>query len=459
MRGICAFLCLVAVPAIADDNRPLADRARQYLIDLVKIDTSNPPGNETKVAEYLKEISDGHGLAGEILGGDPKRMNFVARLRGTGKGRPVLLLAHSDVAPADRAQWTVDPFGGEIRNGAIYGRGALDDKSLLAADLAVMVEIKRRNIKLNRDVILLSEADEEEGATGIQWMVKNAWPKIDAEFALGEGGYIVESKDGPKLFEVETSEKVPSRIVLTARGTTGHVSLPGSDNALVHLSKALVRLTEADQPIHLSPPTRRYLREVAKLTDYAWLAPLLPKLDNPATSQAAAAQIRAKEPGLDALLHTTLSPTMLRAGNRSNVIPNGAEAQIDVRSLPGETREDLLTRFRQIVNDGAVEMAFAPGTPAPASDPSAISTTAYKAMERAIERIYPRDVVAPAMSRNATDESYLRVRGVPVYGVPIFIVDSQDPREHGADEHILAKNIEDGVELLWQIVLETAGGN
>ena len=336
MRGVCAILCLLAVPAIADDNRPLADRARQYLIDLVKIDTSNPPGNETKVAEYLKEISDGHGLAGEILGGDPKRMNFVARLRGTGKGRPVLLLAHSDVAPADRAQWTVDPFGGEIRNAAIYGRGVWDDKSLLAADLAVMVEIKRRNIKLNRDVILLSEADEEEGATGIQWMVKNAWPKIDAEFALGEGGYIIESKDGPKLFEVETTEKIPSRIVLTARGTTGHGSLPRSDNALVHLSKALVRLTEADQPIHLSPPTRRYLREVAKLTDYAWLAPLLPKLDNPATSQAAAAQIRAKEPGLDALLHTTLSPTMLRAGNRGNVIPNGAEAQIDVRSLPGE---------------------------------------------------------------------------------------------------------------------------
>lgn len=452
MRGACVIACLLAAFAVADENRPLGDRTRQYVIDLVRIDTSNPPGNETRVAEYLKEVADAHGIPGEILGGDPRRMNFVARLRGTGKGRPLLLMAHSDVVPADRGQWTVDPFSAEIRNGYIYGRGTWDDKSLLAAELAVMVEIKRRNIKLSRDVILLSEADEEEGSTGIQWMIQHAWPKIDAEFALGEGGYILETKDGPKLFEVQTSEKIPSRIVLTARGTAGHGSLPRSDNPLVHLSRALVRLSEADQPIHVNPPTRRYLREIAKLPDYSWLGPLLPKLENPGTSQATAGQIRSHEPGLDALLHTTLSPTMLRAGNKGNVIPNGAEAQIDVRSLPGETREDLLTRFRQIVNDSSIEMAFAPGTQMPSNDPSPTATHLYRAMERAIGRIYPRDVVVPAMSRVATDGSFLRARGLPVYGVPIFTMDSTDSREHGNDEHILSKNIEDGVELLWQMV-------
>jgi len=249
MRGASVVACLLAAAvgfAVAADNRPLGDRARQYLVDLVKIDTSNPPGNETRVAEYLKEVADGHGIPGEILGGDPRRMNFVARLRGAGKGRPLLLMAHSDVVPADRSQWTVDPFSAEIHNGFIYGRGTWDDKSLLAAELAVMVEIKRRNIKLNRDVILLSEADEEESSAGIQWMIQHAWSKIDAEFALDQGGSIFETKDGPKIFEVQTSEKIPSRILLTARGTAGHGSLPRSDNSVVHLARAVVRLTDAD---------------------------------------------------------------------------------------------------------------------------------------------------------------------------------------------------------------------
>jgi acetylornithine deacetylase/succinyl-diaminopimelate desuccinylase-like protein len=460
MRGACVFACLLVTAfAVADDNRPLGDRTRQYLIDLIKIDTSNPPGSETRVAEYLKEVADSHGIPGEILGGDPRRMNFVARLRGTGKGRPLLLMAHSDVVPADRSQWTVDPFSAEIRNGSIYGRGAWDDKSLLAAELAVMVEIKRRNIRLSRDVILLSESDEEEGSTGIQWMIQHAWPKIDAEFALDEGGYVFETKDGPKVFEVQTSEKVPMRIVLTARGTAGHGSLPRSDNPVVHLSRAVLRLSDADQPIHVAPPTRRYLREIAKLPEYSWLGPLLPKLENPMTSQAAAAQVRSHDAGLDALLHTTLTATVIGGGSKGNVIPNRAEAQIDVRSLPIETRDDLLTRFRQIVNDSSVEIAFAPGTQMPANDPSPASTPLYKAMERAIGRIYPRDVIVPAMSRGATDGSFLRARGLPVYGVPIFTMDSPDGREHGNDEHILSKNIEDGVELLWQMVLETAGGN
>src|ERR1700680_4466560 len=188
MRGILALLGVFAALGLADDNRPLGERTRQYLTDLVRLDTSNPPGNETRVAEYLKQISDSHGIAWELLGSDPKRMNFVARIRGNGKGRPLLLMAHSDVVPAERSEWTADPFAAENRGGYIYGRGTQDDKSLLAAELAVMVEIKRRNIKLSRDLILVSEADEESGSTGIEWLTQHAWPKIDAEFALNEGG-------------------------------------------------------------------------------------------------------------------------------------------------------------------------------------------------------------------------------------------------------------------------------
>src|SRR5258707_4073046 len=177
------------------------------------MDTWIPPVNESRVAEYLRQVADSHGIPAELVGGDSRRLNLVARLKGTGKGRPLLLVAHSDVVPVDRSQWTADPFSAEMRNGYIYGRGTQDDKSLLAAELAVMVEIKRRKIHLSRDLILLSEADEEEGSTGMQWMIQHQYSKIDAEFALNEGGYILETKEGPKVFQVKTTANSPTRLV------------------------------------------------------------------------------------------------------------------------------------------------------------------------------------------------------------------------------------------------------
>jgi acetylornithine deacetylase/succinyl-diaminopimelate desuccinylase-like protein len=459
MRRLCALLCLSAI-GVADDNRSLPDRTRQYLIDLVKIDSSNPPGNETAVAQYLKQVADSHAISCDLIGADPKRVSFVARLKGSGHGKPLLLLAHSDVMPVERSQWTVDPFGGETKNGFIYGRGALDDKSLLASEIAVMVEIKRRNIKLGRDVILLSEADAEGGSSGIQWVLAHKYPNIDAEFALNEGGSILETKDGPKIFEVQVTEKIPTRLILTAKGTAGDSSLPRVDNAIAHLTRALQKLSDADQPVKLNATTRRYLRDISRIAEYAWLAPLIRSLDNPtpAIQQAAANQIRAKDPELDAMLRTTVTTTMLTAGTRYNAIPGKAEAQVDVRRLPNETKEEVLARFRQTINDNAVEIAFAPGTPAPAADPSSALTPLFQAMSRAIGRTYPRDLIVPYMSRGTTDASFLRAHGMPVYGVPVFVRDAGDARVHGNDERIPPKNLEDGVELLWQIVLEIAGG-
>jgi acetylornithine deacetylase/succinyl-diaminopimelate desuccinylase-like protein len=461
MRRCCALFCLAAIfgVAVADDNRSLPDRTRQYLIDLVKIDSSNPPGNETAVAQYLKQVADSHGIPCELLG-DPKRQNFVARLKGSGHGRPLLLMAHSDVVPVEKSQWTVDPFGGETRNGYIYGRGSEDDKSLLAAEIAVLVEIKRRNIKLGRDVILLSEADAEVNSSGIQWMIQHQYPKIDAEFALNEGGSILETKDGPKIFEVQTTEKIPTRLILSAKGTAGDSSMPRADNAIAHLTRALQKLTDADQPVKLNATTRRYLRDISKTPEYSWLAPLIRSLDNPnlAIQQAAANQIRAKDPDIDAILQTTHTTTMLTAGTKNNIIPSTAQAQVDVRRLPNETREDVLARFRQTINDPAIDVALAPGPQVPATDPSSLQTPLFLAMGRAIGRTYPRDTIVPYMTPGSTDGSFLRAHGMPVYGVPVFVRDGDDTRVHGNDERISPKNLEDGVELLWQIVLEIAGG-
>jgi acetylornithine deacetylase/succinyl-diaminopimelate desuccinylase-like protein len=460
MRRVCALLSVLAVFGVAaDDNRPLGDRTRQYLADLVRLDTTNPPGNETRVADYLKQVADAHGIACELRGSDPRRQNFIARLKGTGKGRPLLLMAHSDVVPADRSQWTVDPFSAEVRNNFIYGRGTQDDKSLLAAELAVMVEIKRRNIKLGRDLILLSEADEEGAWTGIEWVIQHEFKEIDAEFALNEGGSIVESRDGPRIFQIETLEKVPTRVTLSAKGVASDGATPRGDNPLVHLAQALAKLASADELVRINPTTRRYLREIAKLPEYTWLEPLRRRLEDPATAQAAANQIRARDPEIDALLHTTVVPTLLRAGDKINVIPNAATAQLDVRRMPSESREEVIARIRQIISDNSIDVTLAPNQPVSVAEPSVVTTPLYHAMERAIARVYPRDVVVPYMGRAGTDSGFLRARGMSVYGVPIFLREAGDTRTHGNDERILSKNLEDGVELLWQMVLETAGGN
>lgn len=402
-------------------------------------------------------MADSHGIANELLGTNAKRLNFVARLKGLGRGLPLLLMAHTDVVPADRSQWSVDPFSGELRNGVIYGRGAQDDKSLLAAELAVMVEIRRRNIRLGRDIILLGEADEEAGSSGIQWMIQHAWPKIDGELALGEGGDILETKDGARFFEVQTTEKIPTRVILTARGTAGHGSLPRADNPVLRLSHALTKLAEAEEPVRLNATTRRYFRDLSRVPEYHWLQPLIARLENPATANAAGDQIRARDAGLGAMLRTTVSPTVLKAGLRINVIPNTAEAQVDVRRLPNETREEVLARFRQILDDSAIEVSLGGGQTTPAAEASPVMTAHYRAMERAILKIYPRDEVIPYMTRDATDGAFLRARGMPVYGVPLFHLEGNEGGAYGNDERISTKNLEDGVELLWQIVLEIAG--
>lgn len=451
MRRIWVLLLLASVAA-ADDNRSLGDRTRQYLTELVRLDTSNPPGNETRVADYLKQVTDAFNIPSEKLGSDPKRMNFVARLKGSGRGRPLLLLAHSDVypvSPADLKLWTADPFSGDLKNGYIYGRGTRSAKSLLASELAVLVEIKRRNLNLNRDIILVSEADAEGGMGGIQWLIQNAWSKIDAEFALNDGGSLLETKDGMKIFGIETIEKVPVRIVLTGRGPVGTGALPNPNNPIVHVSDAVARLARADQPVFLNTTTRRYLTALSSLADYAWLQPLLPKLQSAATAQAAAAQVRMHDAELDAMLHTTISPISQQNG----------EAHMDVRRLPlTETREDVLIRLRQIVNDSSVEVSFASGPPAPTAQPSSRMTTLYQAMTRAISRVYGREAVtSPYMSRGATDSGFLRSRGLPVYGVPLFARNPGDPQARSIDERISPRALDDGVELLWQIVLETAG--
>ncbi len=456
--GLCGLavvaVCAAAVPPVR--ALALTDRARQYLTDLIRIDTTNPPGAETRAAEYLKRVADEYEIPAELLGSDPARLNFVARLRGTGAEAPLLLMAHTDVVPADPGEWTADPFGAEVRDGFLYGRGAQDDKSLLAAELAVLVELKLRGAALNRDIILLAEADEESASSGIQWLVRNAWDKIEAGAALNEGGGAQDFASGVRLFRIQTAEKIPTRVTLRAHGSAGHASLPRPDNPILRLARAIVRL-DVDQPVRMNTTTRSYFSGLARIPDYEWLAPLVPKLDSVTAQYDAAGQIRAHDAELDALLRTTIVPTMLRGGVKVNVIPNTAEAQVDIRRLPNETREEILSRLRRLINDSSVEIVPSAGSEMPATEPSSIAAPVYKVIERALALSLPRAVVVPFMSRGATDGAYLRQKGMDVYGVPLFATGPGESREHGNDERIALSTFESGTELLWKIVLAAGG--
>lgn len=451
LRGLVLAACLAGV-ATAQDS--LAERARRYLTELTRLDTTNPPGNETRAANWLKSVADREGIPCELAGPSPARLNFIARIAAAppAADRPLLLMAHTDVVPADPRQWTVPPFSAEIRNGFLYGRGTLDDKSLLAAELAVLVELKRSNRRVSRDVILLAEADEEAGSSGIQWMVRHAWTKIDAEFALNEGGFAMDLPSGTRLYEIQTAEKVPTPVVLRARGAEAHGSLPRPDNPVLRLSRAIVKLAEADQPVRLNPTTRRYFAEMSKLSDYRWLGALLPRFDRPLEAIAAANEVRDRDPEFDAQLRTTISPDMLRAGTVFNVIPAAAEAQLDVRRLPNETREEVIARMRATVNDDLLEIVPLAGHNMPATEPSSLSTPLYRAMETVLRKAHPKSVIVPYMQRGSTDGSWLRQRGMAVYGPPIFLRDEEENRAHAADERITPASFDAGAELLWRIV-------
>jgi acetylornithine deacetylase/succinyl-diaminopimelate desuccinylase-like protein len=446
---------VLALIAAGLQAQSLGDLAAGYLRDLIRLDTSNPPGNETRVATYLKGVADREGIPAELVGDNPARLNFIARLKGSGKQRPLLLIAHSDVVPVDRSQWTVDPFAAVEKDGYIYGRGAEDDKNLLAAELAVMVDLARRKVVPDRDLILLSEADEEAGSGGAHWVIEHAFGKIDAEFALNEYSYILPVSGGVSVYQIQTAEKVPTRLKLTARGTAGHGSLPRDDNPVYHLARAIVRLTEAEQPVVLNATTRAYFREVSKLPDYAWVGPLLPRLEDPTTAGAAADAMRKREPEFGAMLRFNVSPTMLAAGMKINVIPNTAEAQLDARRMPGESVDEVFARLRKIVDDPAVTVEPAETGSQPSTEPSSLTSPLYKAMESVFREADRKAVVVPFLMRGTTDGAFLRAKGMAVYGVPIFRKEGE-LRLHGNDERISLENLRSGTELLEKIVLKVS---
>src|SRR5438874_5834294 len=354
--------------------------AARFLSDLVRLDTSDPPGNESKVAEYIKGVLAKEGIIAERLTTDPGRDSIVARLKGDGSARPLLLMGHEDVVPVDRSHWTVEPFAAIEKDGYIYGRGSRDDKAMVAANLEVFIQLKRMNIPLKRDVIFLSEASEEASSTAnMKTLVEKYWDKLDCEFALNEGGGGLVENGKVKYMPVATSEKLPRRSDLVASGSSGHGSIPRVDNAVIHLGAAVAKAGTWDSPARLNETTSEFFKRLATISppeEAAWYRnPLDPKVQ---------AELRVKKPMYYSMLRTSVVPTMLKAGIKNNIIPPTAEATLDIRALPDENLPKFRELLAQAINDPQVKVVPADESLSmPEAPASKLGTVMFTALEHA----------------------------------------------------------------------------
>jgi acetylornithine deacetylase/succinyl-diaminopimelate desuccinylase-like protein len=434
-------------PAPAPDFAAARAEAVRFLSDYLRINTVNPPGNETRGTEFLKAILAREGIPSETFEMVPGRGNLVARLKGNGSKKPVLIMGHVDTVPVETDKWTVDPFGGLVRDGFIYGRGATDDKKDGIACLEVMLLLHRLKIPLDRDVIFLAEAGEESSTQiGIDYMVAQHWDKIAAEFSMAEGGGMAEENGVVKRVSVVVTEKLSRNMKLVAHGVSAHGSVPRADNPLVHLSAALVKLAAWRQPMRLNDTTRAYFARLATISppDEAYL---LTHIEDPSVQE----KLHTQYPGLDALLRVTISPTIMQGGLRDNIIPATAEATMMIRTMPDENIPALMEEMRKVFDDPAVELLPAWGTrpPAPASR---LDTEMFQALEHVQKRLFPQAITLPDMSAGTSDSAQLRAKGVNAYGIGTYGAMGA----HGNDERISEKGLGSLVEYIYDAVTEVA---
>jgi acetylornithine deacetylase/succinyl-diaminopimelate desuccinylase-like protein len=457
-----AFVCAVSTPAqqpsSGADWSKLEEETLRHFQAILRIDSSDPPGNEAPVVEYLKSVLDREGIETKVFALDPKRPNLVARLRGNGKKRPVLMMAHTDVVNVDPAKWKHPPFSATREDGYVYGRGAVDDKDNVVACLMVMLALKRMNAPLDRDVIFLAESGEEGSVRfGIDFMVKNHWPEIDAEYCFAEGGGVVRTGGKIQYAAVATTEKIPYATRLVARGISGHGSVPLRTNAIVHLAQAVAKIAAWQTPMRLNETTRAYFERMAKLSppaDAARYRQILSGKDTDAVQEYFAINV----PRLHSTLRTSISPNILKGGYRVNVIPSEAEATLDIRALPDEDLPALLEQLRKVINDPAVEVVKTDRDTRPGAKPSRLDTEAFQILEAANTRLY-NAVTLPTMLTGATDMAYLRARGVQCYGIGPMTESEDGPKGFGAhsdQERILEEALHKFVRFHWDIVVNLA---
>src|SRR6478735_2706647 len=424
--------------------------------ELVQIDTT--AGNETRAVDYLRTVLEAEGIPTRTFALDPARANLVARLKGNGSRRPLLILAHTDVVGVQRDKWPVDPFGAVLKDGHIWGRGTKDDKPILTANLITMLLLKRLAVPLDRDVIFLAESGEEADSTGvgINFMVREHFAEIEAEFAMTEGGGITLDGERVERVTIGTAEKLPARVRLVATGTAGHGSAPRLDNALIHLAAAVEKVGRWETPMRLNDTTRAYFEKLAAAGPPEQAARYKALL-NPASAAGAQQYLRQHSPGEYSMLRTSVVPTMLKAGVGPNVIPSEAEATIDVRALPDEDVDKFFAEMTRVIADPAVKVVPVPRI-RPPSPASRIDTDMYRAMEQAAKSVFPGAMVLPSMSTGASDQAQLRAKGIQSYGIgPASTeADATDYPAHGDVERLAESSLYPFVQYVWNVVTAVA---
>jgi acetylornithine deacetylase/succinyl-diaminopimelate desuccinylase-like protein len=451
------------VPQVAaspqNDSSAIAKEARSWLADLIKINTSNPPGNEQLAAMYVFNILQKEGIKAEMLDLAPGRSAVVARLRSSvvpDPSKALLLVAHLDTVPVDKSRWTVDPFGAVIKDGYLYGRGAIDDKGMLAANLAVFIGLKRTNAHLNRDVIFLATADEEQSAdASIRMLIAKYWDKFAAGFAINEGGNVFVKNGKVQYIGVQASEKVAVNVVVIARGTSGHASQPTKDNAVVHLSAAVAKIGTYSGPVHFTAIVRRYFEGIAALEDDE-IAKWIRSMDTSDRGEHAQRVVADASPLWNSMMRDTIAPTVLSAGIANNVIPAEARANLNVRLLPGDPISTVMNDLNKLVNDPAVRLEIQPNAGL-AAPPSSLESDFYNVICRVASREFGGAPSLPFQSTWLTDSAQLRLHNVQAYGlVPFPLADEDLKRMHGDDERIPLAAFGKGVDVLTKIVTEFA---
>jgi acetylornithine deacetylase/succinyl-diaminopimelate desuccinylase-like protein len=450
---------LGAAPAV-DWKKQDAEILRHHRA-LIQIDSSSPPGNETKVDDYLRKMFEAEGIPVESFALQPARANLVARLKGNGKKRPLLLMAHTDVVGVQREKWPVDPFGAVVKDGFIWGRGARDDKDKLTANLMVMLLAKRMGASLDRDLIFLAESGEEAdpAGVGIGYMVKEHFASIDAEFALTEGGEVTIENGRVTRVNIQTTEKVPRRFTLVATGTSGHGSVPRLDNPLTHLSAAVAKIGDWVTPMRLNETTRAYFGKLAAISPPADAARYR-ALMAPNPPPSVQTYLAKNEPERYSMLRTSVVPTILKAGVGPNVIPSQAEATFDVRALPDEDIPRLFATITQMIGDPAVKVEPITVNLRPVAEASKLDSEMYRALEKVAGAMYPGATVLPTMSTGATDMAQLRAKGIQAYGIGPASTES-DTINYGAHsdvERLAESSLYQLVEFTWRAAMEVAQG-
>ena len=474
-RAICFLVVLLVLCMRSSGQAVNTNPTAELLMQLIRIDTTNPPGEDVKIAEFLTATLSPLGFQVETIPTPvPGKVHFLARLKGNGSKKPILLAAHADVVGVERRGWHLDPFSGELEDGYIYGRGAIDNKGSLAVFTQALIRLAKEKVPLNRDIILLSEADEESGPNNTEWLAENYFPKIDCAAALNEGGWIIESSDGSvRYVSISTADKISVWFKLTSHGTTTHSSMPVPNSAISQLVDAMSELTHYRTKMHLLSSTQQFFLTLAQVTKPPE-SEVFEQLVHAADPQQAAnadEQI-SKDPLLNAIMRNTMAPVFLNAGFRGNVIPGTAEAVINLRLLPGTDIDQVLDEVRKVIHNPQIDVTIAgSGGPGTKDDiqtlrnnyesirkvqPSPTDTELYQALvaEGQAEFHAP---VTPYLFQAGTDAAAWRKRGIPVYGIYPYPVPPSDlSRMHGNDERVSVRSLAQGTEMIYKVLRRVA---